>query len=88
MGYFLGLWEETHNVTTSPQGLFSIALGTDMASVTHQTVEKLADIEWNTGSLTITTNVTDNTILKGTDPVQIQIWNPSDTLPSSLPSLV
>jgi hypothetical protein len=37
-------------------------------------------LEWNTGSLAVTANVTDNNALSGTDPVQIQIWNPSDTL--------
>ncbi len=51
------LWEETHDVNTSPQGLFSIALGTDMGSVTHNTVENLADIEWNTGSYKLSVKV-------------------------------
>ncbi|GAF88406.1 unnamed protein product, partial [marine sediment metagenome] len=32
------------------------------------------------GSLTIVCNVTDNNALSGTDPVQIQIWDPSSTL--------
>ncbi len=36
--------------------------------------------EWSTGSLTVTLNVTDNNALSGTDPVQIQLWNPSDSL--------
>ena len=36
-------------------------------------------IDWGTGSLTVTGNVTDNSALSGSDPVQIQIWNPSNT---------
>jgi hypothetical protein len=47
------LWEETHDLTTSPQGLFNIALGTEPGKVTLNTVENLQAINWNDGPYTI-----------------------------------
>ncbi len=51
------LWEETHIITTSAQGLFSIALGTDPEKVSYHAVDKLTDIEWNNGSYKLSVQV-------------------------------
>ncbi|KKN35371.1 hypothetical protein LCGC14_0784240, partial [marine sediment metagenome] len=62
-------------------------IGTAQISIIKDTVDPLIANEENdgpvlvnTGLLSITCNVTDNNALSATDPVQIQIWSPSDTL--------
>ena len=61
------MWEETHSLTTSPQGLFSLALGTDPGAVTGQEVDNLGLINWNENAYYLNVQVNGNDM--GTKPI-------------------